>query len=130
MAWPIARSISIAELTNCFEAHCLQIQQLQAMLHVPKDVVAADPELIRPAEEEIKKVTEETRQALEKLVQSKVAAAQPVRAADKQTPAEYIRYMYPPSQQGPAFNSGSKQRIICMVEVQKDPMELPFKTII
>merc|ERR1711970_933356 len=28
-----------------------------------------------------------------------------------------------PSQQGTAFNSGAKQRVIRMVEVQKDPME-------
>ena len=94
---------------------------LKAML--PKGVVANDSELMRPEEEDIKKVTEETRQALEKLVQSKVAAAQPVRAADKQAPAQYIRYT--PSQQGPSFNSVAKQRIICMVEVQKDPMEPP-----
>ena len=32
---------------------------------------------------------------------------------------------YTPSQQGVAFNSGAKQRIIRMVEVQKDPMEPP-----
>ena len=38
-------------------------------------------------------------------------------------------FRYTPSQQGPAFNSGAKQRIIRMVEVQKDPMEPPrFKT--
>lgn len=37
---------------------------------------------------------------------------------------------YTPSQQGVAFNSGAKQRIIRMVEAQKDPMEPPkFKYI-
>ena len=35
--------------------------------------------------------TEDTRAALEKLVQSKISAAQPVRAAEKQAPAQYIR---------------------------------------
>lgn len=71
--------------------------------------------------------TEETRQALERLVQKKVAAALPVRAADKLAPAQYIRYT--PAQQGAAFNSGAKQRIIRMVEAQKDPLEPPkFKT--
>lgn len=34
-------------------------------------------------------------------------------------------FRYTPSQQGVAFNSGAKQRVIRMVEVQKDPMEPP-----
>lgn len=37
---------------------------------------------------------------------------------------------YTPSQQGVAFNSGAKQRIIRMVEAQRDPMEPPkFKLV-
>ncbi|KAJ8789289.1 hypothetical protein J1605_021816 [Eschrichtius robustus] len=32
---------------------------------------------------------------------------------------------YTPAQQGVAFNSGAKQRVIRMVEMQKDPMEPP-----
>merc|ERR1719166_457023 len=80
-----------------------------------------DPDMIRPDEDEIKDSTEKTRQALEKLTNSKISAAMPVRAAEKQEPAQYIRYT--PSQQGTAFNSGAKQRVIRMVEVQKDPME-------
>ncbi|CAF0787525.1 unnamed protein product [Adineta steineri] len=63
----------------------------------------------KPSEEELE---EKTREALEALVSSKVSAALPV---------QYIRYT--PSQQGATFNSGAKQRIIQMVEVQKDPME-------
>merc|ERR1712131_42071 len=61
--------------------------------------------------------------ALEKLTSSKITAAMPVRAAEKQEPAQYIRYT--PSQQGQGYNSGAKQRIIRMVEMQKDPMEPP-----
>jgi len=80
-----------------------------------------DPELARPDDEEILEATEKTRIALEKLTSSKITAAMPVRAAEKQEPAQYIRYT--PSQQGQAFNSGAKQRVIRMVEVQKDPME-------
>ena len=34
-------------------------------------------------------------------------------------------FRYTPSQQGQAFNSGAKQRVIRMVEMQKDPMEPP-----
>lgn len=40
-----------------------------------------------------------------------------------QGPAQFIRYT--PSQQGAAFNSGAKQRVIRLVEAQVDPMEPP-----
>ncbi|XP_072285187.1 SNW domain-containing protein 1 [Pyxicephalus adspersus] len=91
---------------------------------VPKEVMdEEDPELQRPDEEAVRELTEKTRQALDKAVSQKIAAAMPVRAADKLGPAQYIRYT--PSQQGVAFNSGAKQRVIRMVEMQKDPMEPP-----
>ncbi|KAK3093397.1 hypothetical protein FSP39_015058 [Pinctada imbricata] len=90
---------------------------------VPKQFDEDDPELQRPDEDDIIDNTEKTRQALEKLVSTKISAALPVRAAEKQAPAQYIRYT--PSQQGVAFNSGAKQRVIRMVEAQKDPMEPP-----
>lgn len=51
----------------------------------------------------------------------------PVKAAEKQAPAQYIRYT-PAAQLSTtpdAFNSGASQRIIRMVEVQKDPMSPP-----
>uniref|UniRef100_A0A4W3J8B5 SNW domain-containing protein 1 n=1 Tax=Callorhinchus milii TaxID=7868 RepID=A0A4W3J8B5_CALMI len=91
---------------------------------IPKEIINEDdPGLQRPDEESIKELTEKTRSALEKQVSQKVAAAMPVRAAEKLAPAQYIRYT--PSQQGVAFNSGAKQRVIRMVEMQKDPMEPP-----
>uniref|UniRef100_A0AAY4DX44 SNW domain-containing protein 1 n=1 Tax=Denticeps clupeoides TaxID=299321 RepID=A0AAY4DX44_9TELE len=91
---------------------------------LPKEVLNEDaPELQRPDDEAVEELTEKTRSALSKLVSQKIAAAMPVRAADKQAPAQYIRYT--PSQQGVAFNSGAKQRVIRMVEMQKDPMEPP-----
>lgn len=52
-----------------------------------------------------------------------MASALPVRHAEKQAPVQYIRYT--PSQQGGGHNSGAQQRIIRMVEEQKDPMEPP-----
>lgn len=82
-----------------------------------------DPSLEKPSQEEIDVVTENTRQALQKLTNSKIAAAMPIRCAEKQGPAQFIRYT--PSQQGAAFNSGAKQRIIRLVEAQVDPMEPP-----
>jgi SNW domain-containing protein 1 len=90
---------------------------------LPKEVREDDPSLQKPSEEDLKEQTEKTRQALEALVSSKVSAALPVQHAEKTAPVQYIRYT--PSQQGASFNSGAKQRIIQMVEVQKDPMEPP-----
>lgn len=68
-------------------------------------------------------MTEKTRLALEKITEHKISAALPVRHAEKQAPAQYVRYT--PSQQGVQFNSGAQQRIIRMVEAQQDPMEPP-----
>lgn len=56
-------------------------------------------------------------------LQGKISSAMPVRCAEKQAPAQYIRYT--PSQQGVSFNSGATQRVIRMVEQPKDPMEPP-----
>jgi len=85
-------------------------------------------DLDRPDEEAVEKSTEETRSALEKLINAKISAAQPNKVAVGGTePPKYIRYT--PSQQGVSYNSGAKQRVIRMVEAQKDPMEPPrFKT--
>jgi SNW domain-containing protein 1 len=82
-----------------------------------------DPSLHKPTDDEIADITEKTRQALERITNAKVEAALPVRAAERTGPAQFIRYT--PAQQGDEFNSGAKQRIIRMVEVQKDPMEPP-----
>jgi len=90
---------------------------------LPKQVREDDPDLIKPEEDEVKETVEKTRKALEELVSAKVASAMPVRAADKQAPAQYIRY--PPASQNSEFNSGAQQRIIRMVEVQRDPMSPP-----
>lgn len=91
---------------------------------LPAEVLSEDAASIqRPDEETIAETTEATRRALEKLTSQKIAAAMPVRHAEKSAPAQYIRYT--PSQQGDAFNSGAKQRVIRMVEAQVDPMEPP-----
>ncbi|KAH8280714.1 hypothetical protein KR054_004077 [Drosophila jambulina] len=91
---------------------------------LPAEVLAEDAEeLMRPDEETVAETTEETRLALEKLTNQKITSALPVRHAQKAAPAQYIRYT--PSQQGDAFNSGAKQRVIRMVEAQQDPMEPP-----
>lgn len=96
---------------------------------VEKQVKATDddPDLARPDEEKIKEIAEKTREALELQINSKIAAAQPNQLAQKTGEAQYIRYT--PSQGGVMYNAGSKQRVIRMVEQQRDPMEPPrFKT--
>jgi SNW domain-containing protein 1 len=90
---------------------------------LPKQVTEEDPSLLRPDEETVKEVTERTRKALEALVSAKVDAAMPVREAEKKGPDQYVRYT--PSNQMEEFNSGASQRIIRMVEVQRDPMSPP-----
>jgi SNW domain-containing protein 1 len=72
---------------------------------VRKDVIEDDPTLQKPGQEEIDKTAEETRLALEKIIEHKVSAAQPVRAPEKSSPDKYIRFT--PAQQGPGYNSGN-----------------------
>uniref|UniRef100_A0A0X3NP73 SNW domain-containing protein 1 n=1 Tax=Schistocephalus solidus TaxID=70667 RepID=A0A0X3NP73_SCHSO len=90
---------------------------------LPKPIDETDAELQKPSKDVIEETTEKTRLALEALIEQKVAAALPVRRAERTGPAEYIKYT--PSQKGPAYNSGAEQRLVRMVEVQKDPMEPP-----
>lgn len=75
----------------------------------------------KPNEDETVDTIRRTKEAIEKITKNKVESALPVQHAQKVAPAEYIRYT--PSQQSAVGNS--QQRIIRMVEVQKDPMEPP-----
>ena len=90
---------------------------------LPKEITEDDEELQKPDEDAIREKTEATRAALEALTSKAISSAMPVRAADKQAPAQYVRYT--PAQQGAQFNSGAKQRVIRMVEAQRDPMSPP-----
>ncbi|XP_033215007.1 puff-specific protein Bx42 [Belonocnema kinseyi] len=82
-----------------------------------------DPTMQLPSTDISEELSLKTARALQNIIGSKVAAAMPVRCAEKQAPAQYIRYT--PSQQGQSFNSGAKQRVIRMVEAQVDPLEPP-----
>ena len=64
---------------------------------LPAEVLAEDSEeLQRPSEEEIQDITENTRKALEKLTNQKIAAAMPVRAAERAGPASWrVRQRHP-----------------------------------
>ncbi|KAI1707361.1 SKIP/SNW domain-containing protein [Ditylenchus destructor] len=88
-----------------------------------KVIDESDEAIQKPDDEEIRQTTEATRLALEKITTAKVAAALPVQHAHKTAPTQYIRYT--PSQQSGMNAGGAQQRIIRMVEEQKDPMEPP-----
>ncbi|KAJ1978348.1 mRNA splicing protein [Dimargaris xerosporica] len=78
--------------------------------------------LERPDSQTVRETAERTRAALEKVTQSRIAAAQPktVTNTTNKDP-QYIRYT--PNQQGGAYNSGAQQRIVRMVEMPVDPFE-------
>ncbi|KAK7272727.1 hypothetical protein RJT34_29524 [Clitoria ternatea] len=74
-------------------------------------------------QKEIEEITQETKAALEKIVNVRLSAAQPKNVPKQSNDAKYIKYK--PSQQSAAFNSGAKERVIRMVEMPVDPLEPP-----
>ncbi|KAL2477355.1 SNW/SKI-interacting protein [Forsythia ovata] len=71
----------------------------------------------------IDETTQETKAALEKIVNVRLSAAQPKNVPTQSSDSKFIKYK--PSQQSAAFNSGAKERIIRMVEMPVDPLEPP-----
>ncbi|GAA0164608.1 RNA splicing factor [Lithospermum erythrorhizon] len=71
----------------------------------------------------IEDTAQETKTALEKIVNVRLSAAQPKNVPSQSNDSKFIKYK--PSQQSAAFNSGAKERIIRMVEMPVDPMEPP-----
>ncbi|XP_057456690.1 SNW/SKI-interacting protein-like [Lotus japonicus] len=74
-------------------------------------------------QKEIEETMQETKAALEKIVNVRLSAAQPKNVAKQSSDSKYIKYK--PSQQSAAFNSGAKERVIRMVEMPVDPLEPP-----
>lgn len=74
-------------------------------------------------QKEIEKTTQQTKEALEKIVNVRLSAAQPKNVQTQSQDSKFIKYK--PSQQSAAFNSGAKERIIRMVEMPVDPLEPP-----
>ncbi|KAL0303827.1 UNVERIFIED_CONTAM: SNW/SKI-interacting protein A [Sesamum radiatum] len=74
-------------------------------------------------QKEIDETTQETKAALEKIVNVRLSAAQPKNVPTQSSDSKFIKYK--PSQQSAAFNSGAKERIIRMVEMPVDPLEPP-----
>jgi SNW domain-containing protein 1 len=75
------------------------------------------------AQREIDETMEETKAALEKIVNVRLSAAQPKNVPKHNSDSKYIKYK--PSQQNAAFNSGARERVIRMVEMLVDPLEPP-----
>ncbi|XP_074583999.1 SNW/SKI-interacting protein A [Curcuma longa] len=74
-------------------------------------------------EKDIEETTQRTKEALEKIVNVRLSAAQPKNIPTQSNESKFIKYK--PSQQSAAFNSGAKERIIRMVETPVDPLEPP-----
>ncbi|KAE9599611.1 hypothetical protein Lal_00021373 [Lupinus albus] len=85
-----------------------------------EDVDMVDDEDVQ---EEIEQTMQETKAALEKIVNVRLSAAQPKNVPKQSNDTKYIKYK--PSQQSAAFNSGAKERVIRMVEMPVDPLEPP-----
>ncbi|KAJ3238060.1 mRNA splicing protein [Chytriomyces hyalinus] len=82
-----------------------------------------DADRAKPSQEEIDKITEKTKAALEKLTESRIQANQPkgvVSSTSAANAPQFVRYT-------PSSSSGSSvdTRIIRMVEAPIDPMEPP-----
>ena len=90
---------------------------------VGQDIDEDDPSFQKPDEEEIQRTTNETREALEKIVAGKIKSALPKQQVAKREEAQFIRYT--PQQQGEGHNSGATNRIIRMVEMPVDPLDPP-----
>eukprot|EP00252_Welwitschia_mirabilis_P007427 TRINITY_DN1877_c0_g1_i1.p1 TRINITY_DN1877_c0_g1~~TRINITY_DN1877_c0_g1_i1.p1 ORF type:complete len:598 (+),score=141.89 TRINITY_DN1877_c0_g1_i1:240-2033(+) len=90
---------------------------------LPKLPDAAVEESKEEEEKAIAETTLRTKEALEKIVNVRLSAAQPKNVPQQNQEATHIKYT--PSQQSAAFNSGAKERVIRMVEMPKDPLEPP-----
>ncbi|KAG8798908.1 mRNA splicing protein [Serendipita sp. 398] len=98
-----------------------QFKDLVPLAH-RKDLDEDAKTMDRPSAEEIDATTERTRLALEKLVNTKIKAAQPKNVPESGGNSSFVRYT--PGQQG-SGGGGLNQRIIKITEVAEDPLEPP-----
>ena len=77
----------------------------------------------KPDQEEIEQTMKETAAALNLVVSNKLQAAQPKTVPKQPGAPTFIKYT--PSQQGPQYASGSRERTIKMQDMPIDPMEPP-----
>jgi len=77
----------------------------------------------KPDEEEIEQTMKDTAAALNLVVSNKLQAAQPKTVPKQPGAPTFIKYT--PSQQGPQYASGARERTIKMQDMPVDPMEPP-----
>lgn len=85
--------------------------------------VACLQHLQRPDDEEVERTAKDTLEALARRVNNKLSAQNPSTLPEQPGAPTYIKYT--PSQQGPQYASGAKQRIIKMQDMPIDPLEPP-----
>eukprot|EP00854_Cymbomonas_tetramitiformis_P003856 gene3856-4816_t len=90
---------------------------------LPKMHLQTEESLVRPDEEEVEETKRRTMEAITGIVDFKLQAAQPKTLAPVPGAPTYIKYT--PNQQGDAFNSGAKHRVIRMSSMPTDPLEPP-----
>ncbi|KAI3987068.1 hypothetical protein MKX01_036858 [Papaver californicum] len=75
-------------------------------------------------QKKIEETTQNTKAALEKIVNARLSAAQPKNVVASQTSyAKLIKYK--PSKQSTSFNSGAKERLVSLTAKPVDPLESP-----
>eukprot|EP01117_Protostelium_nocturnum_P013058 TRINITY_DN4846_c0_g1_i1.p1 TRINITY_DN4846_c0_g1~~TRINITY_DN4846_c0_g1_i1.p1 ORF type:complete len:559 (+),score=166.29 TRINITY_DN4846_c0_g1_i1:108-1784(+) len=82
-----------------------------------------EDDLAKPDSQTEAKVAQETKEALEKVIQSRIAASQPVTAGKKGVSSEPTYVEYTPLQSGTNRGSNVEKRIIQITETAKDPLE-------
>eukprot|EP00803_Ostreobium_quekettii_P003268 evm.model.scf_1162.5 EVM.evm.TU.scf_1162.5 scf_1162:31624-33363(-) len=91
---------------------------------LPKvDAVASGAGMARPGPDVEEETVKDTWESLQRVVEAKISAAQPKTLGPRPAGPQYIKYT--PSQGGPQFNSGAKQRIIKLQDMPSDPLEPP-----
>lgn len=84
------------------------------------DSLASTLEFEKPSQEELRKTTETTKEALEKILSTRVKASNLKNVPQASTEAEYIQYTPALKSDG---SSGGQSRIIKLVEKSIDPLE-------
>ncbi|KAG8806786.1 mRNA splicing protein, partial [Serendipita sp. 399] len=99
-----------------------QFKDLVPLAH-RKDLDEEAKTMDRPSADEIEATTERTRLALERLVNTKIKAAQPKNVPERGGNSSFVKYT--PGQQNGGGGDGLNQRIIKITEVAEDPLEPP-----
>lgn len=111
-----------------YSAIVRQGENATRVVHTSRDAMVEKTrhEALRPlpTQQEADETTDRTRAALEKVISGKISAAK-AKTSKSAAPAKPSFIRYTPANTNNEHNSGSRQRIIKMVEAPVDPMEPP-----